>query len=210
MTASFDRLCQILETTLAGDETPGTDFSVDLVEGEEGKRTAEWSVTDIQQKWKAPLYLMDILQEGQLPGNLLFHNIDKADGCQEHTMIIGDVSNPHDSWAIKLTCELFEDDEGGLNDPSATVEIIEEQGQIKQLVHDSGVRVMSDAAYEIIRLVREATNGERGKLDTLREALNDAGGDDILNIWKAQAQAEQLGDTTKSVAARKPKGPGRL
>ena len=210
MTASFDKLCQILETALAGDETPGTDFSLDLVKGEESKRSAEWSVTDIKKKWRDPVHLLDILKDAHLPGTLLFHNIDKADGCQEHTMIIGDTANPQDSWAIKLSCELFEDDEGGLNDPSASVEIIEDQVQIQKLVHDSGVRVMSDAAYEIIRLVQEATGGDRAKLNTLREALSDSGGDDILNIWKTQAHAEQLNETTKPVAARKPKGPGRL
>lgn len=189
---------------------PGYGFSLDALAGEYGQRTVQWHVEEMDDNWIMPFYFLQFLQDNNLPGKLLFRNVDTADKEQEHEMIIGDLSTPDDSWAIRLTCNVYEDERGIPSNPTGVLEILESARQINQCIHDRGVRVMSDAAYEIIRLVRDATGGERAKLDHLRDALTEAGGDEVLGIWKTEAQAQQLREATKPRKSANSKRPGRL
>jgi hypothetical protein len=206
----FDALCRIFEANEASFLHPGNGFNLDAVEGDEGARTAQWHVEEMDEQWIMPFYLLNLFKDNNLPGNLLFHNVDKADREQEHEMIIGNISTPEESWAIHVISSVYEDERGTKNYPTGSMNILESASEIKQLVQERGVRMMSDAAFEIIKLVRDATGGDRSKLDSLRDALTEAGGDVVFDIWKTQAQAQQLDDATKPTLSSKSKRPGRL
>lgn len=207
------RAFDLISNAIAENETPvGLSLSVPTPEpdGEEGRRTLAWRLDAIERELiDDTAYLLDTLSEDTgVGGDILLHVREPDDSWVRHQIVVGNLEGgERGCWAVYVDCCLMED--AGFNS-EADIELIEDRTAILAKLQDIQAEHLANQAGDIVAAIRLAVGHDPAKLLALKQAIRQAGGEKVMEIWDAEAVGVSLENNTAPAGKRGSGGPGRL